>query len=188
MKEKIRDYFEKSIEVKKSFFNNNKDKIEKAVEKLVSVLKKGNKILVFGNGGSAADSQHIAAELVSRFRKEKKAFPVLALTTNTSVLTAVANDYSFEDIFWKQLEAFLNPGDMVIAISTSGRSRNVIKAVEYSKRRGGFVIAFTGGDGGELVEISDMSFVVPANETSIIQEVHITLAHLFCLLIEENSL
>lgn len=186
MKDKIIDYFNKSIRVKNDFLKNHFEKIEQASDKLVSTFQKGNKVLIFGNGGSAADSQHFAAELVGRFRKDRQAFPVLALTTNTSTLTAVANDYSFEDVFVKQLEAFLKPGDVVIAISTSGHSKNVVKAAKFSKERQGFVISFTGGDGGELAKISDLVFIVPADETSIIQEVHIILIHLLCLLIEEE--
>lgn len=186
MKEQICDYFQRSIQAKKEFLEIHREKIGQAVEKLKAILKQEGKILVFGNGGSAADSQHIAAELVGRFRKERKPLPVLALTTNTSTLTALSNDYSFEQVFLKQLQAFLSPGDAVIAISTSGRSKNVINAVKYARAKQAFVISFTGGDGGELAKISDLSFIVPSSETSIVQEVHITLAHLLCLLIEEG--
>ncbi|MDP8234501.1 MAG: SIS domain-containing protein [Candidatus Saelkia tenebricola] len=186
MKEVINNYFQNSINVKKDFLKQHIDKIEQAAEKLISIFQSGGKMLVFGNGGSAADSQHIAAELVGRFRKERRALPVLALTTNTSILTAVANDYAYEDVFLKQIEAFLKPGDCVMAISTSGNSANVIKAVEFTKAMGGFVISLTGCEGGRIVSISDISFVVASDEVSIIQEVHITLAHLLCLLVEES--
>jgi len=186
MEKVINSYFEKSIAAKKEFLKQHTDKIKQAAEKLISVFEKGGKVLVFGNGGSASDSQHIAAEFVGRFRKERRALPVMALTVNTSTLTALANDYSYGDVFLKQIEAFLKPEDCVLAISTSGNSENVIKAVQSAKARGGFVISFTGGDGGRIVNISDISFVVPSNETSIIQETHITLAHLLCLLVEER--
>jgi len=186
MMDQIEDYFNRGIETKRKFLQGHKEKIKEAADKIVKALSSGNKVLIFGNGGSAADSQHMAAELVGRFRKERKPYPVLALTTNTSTLTALANDYSFEDVFAKQIEAFLKPGDIVIAISTSGESENVIKAVELAKEMGGYIISFTGKSGGRLLSLSDIGFLVPSDETSIIQEVHITLAHLLCLLVEEQ--
>lgn len=185
IKDTIRDYIQESCEVKEKLYSQCIDVIFAIVEKVLSVLKDGKKIIVFGNGGSASDSQHFAAELVGRFQKERKAFAVLALTTNTSTLTAVANDYSFQDVFRRQLEAFLSPGDLIIALSTSGNSPNVLDAVSYAKACGNFTIAFTGKDGGRLAQLADLSLRVPSCRTSIIQESHIAVIHLICLLVEQ---
>lgn len=187
MKELITSYIKESIQAKQDFFSRNVERIIEAVEIMAKCLiEEKRAVFVFGNGGSAADSQHFAAELVGRFRKNRPPLPVYALTTNTSTLTAVANDYSFVEIFKRQLEAFLHPRDVVVAISTSGLSPNVISAVSWAKKMGAFVISLTGKDGGKLKEISDVCLIVPSIYTSIIQEVHITCLHIFSYLIEER--
>lgn len=152
---------------------------------LADTLRAGNKVLFFGNGGSAADSQHIAAELVSRFRRERKALPAIALTTDTSILTAISNDYEFAGIFARQVEALGRKGDVAFGISTSGNSPNVLNAVNSSKEIGMNTVGFTGQDGGKLKDCVDFCFRVPSQSTPHIQEVHITAAHALCEVIEE---
>lgn len=149
------------------------------------MLREGRKILLFGNGGSAADSQHIAAELVSRFRRERAALPAIALTTDTSILTAISNDYGFEEVFARQVEALGQEGDVVLGISTSGNSPNVLNAVRKAAEIGMKTVGFTGQDGGKLKECVDVCFRVPSQSTPHIQEVHIAVAHALCEVIEE---
>lgn len=159
--------------------------IEKAGRIIWSRLKRGGKIILLGNGGSAADAQHIAAEMVGRFKHEHAPIPAVALTTNSSILTAVANDFSFEEIFNRQMMALLLPDDVVVAISTSGNSPNVIKAVEYARSWGAAVVALSGGDGGDLKQAADISIVVPAHTSDRVQEGHILIGHILCHIIEE---
>lgn len=158
--------------------------IEAAGELLVTILKRGGKILLCGNGGSAADSQHIAAELVVRYEKERRALAAIALTTDSSILTAHANDIGFETVFSRQVEAIGNEKDCLIAISTSGKSPNIIKAVEAAKNKGMAVIALTGCGGGVLSSLATISVIVPSNVTARIQEAHILIGHWWCGLIE----
>ena len=146
----------------------------------------GGKILICGNGGSAADSQHIAAEFVGRFETERIALPAIALTTDTSALTALANDYNFERIFSRQVEALANKGDCLIAISTSGNSPNVISAVMTARNRGCKIIGMTGANGKKLASLSDASILIPSERTARIQEAHITIAHIWCELIDKK--
>jgi len=159
--------------------------IDKIASAMISTLKKGGKIIVFGNGGSAADSQHMAAELVGRFRREKKPLPAMALTANTSLITAISNDYGYEYSFAKQIEAHGKKNDIVFAISTSGNAKNVIEAVLTAKKIKLKTIGFSGKDGGGLSKISDLSLIVPSNSTARIQESHIAIIHILCELIEE---
>lgn len=159
--------------------------IKKVADEIISSLKKGGKIIIFGNGGSAADSQHMAAELIGRFNKEKRPLPALALTTNTSILTAIGNDYGYEYSFSKQIEAFGKKGDIIFAISTSGNAKNVIEAVLMAKKTRLKTIGLSGKDGGRLSKIADLSVVVPSNNTARIQEAHITIIHIICELIEK---
>ncbi len=154
-----------------------------AIEK---TIKRGGKVLIFGNGGSAADSQHFAAELTGRFQKERAGLPAIALTTDTSSITALANDYSFDIIFKRQLEALAQPKDIVVAISTSGKAKNVIEAVKAAKKIGLNTIGLTGHSGSELSKITDISIVVPSNVTARIQEVHILIIHIICELVESS--
>ena len=177
---------EDSLELKKSFFERNAHRILEAGSILAKALRDGHKILAFGNGGSAADAQHFTAELVNHYRYDRPALPAIALTTDTSILTSVANDSAFGEVFRRQVEALGMRGDVVIAISTSGNSPNVLRAVEACTQRGIKVIGLAGREGGELASMADICLVVPHLETSRIQEVHAMLVHFFCQTIEEE--
>ncbi len=185
MKKKISDYIKNSILTVRNL-EGISDKIESAARLMVETFKNGNKLIIFGNGGSAADSQHIAAELVSRFRKERGTLPAIALSTNTSIITAVSNDYDFSDVFSRQVEALAGENDLILAISTSGNSSNVIKAARYAKEKNLKLIALTGSSGGELRKYADILINVPSSTTSHIQEGHLVVYHTLCHLIEEE--
>jgi D-sedoheptulose 7-phosphate isomerase len=159
-------------------------KIVKVVEVLTEVLNAGNKILLFGNGGSAADAQHLAAEFVNRFIIERPPLPAIALTTDTSIITSIGNDYGFEDIFSKQIRAIGQPGDVAWGITTSGVSPNVIKALETAQKMELITIGLTGKDGGEIAKIADYVLNVSSNSTPRIQEVHITVGHVICEMLD----
>lgn len=152
---------------------------------ITSALMNGNKLLVMGNGGSAADSQHFVAEIVGRFKMERKALPAIALSTDTSILTAIGNDYGFESIFSRQVEALAAPGDIVVGLSTSGNSPNVQKALNAARQRGCRTIGLLGKDGGSIKEVCDLALVVPSTDTPRIQEGHITIIHIVCDLVEK---
>ncbi|RKY41889.1 MAG: phosphoheptose isomerase [Candidatus Makaraimicrobium thalassicum] len=186
-RETVKSIFEESLRFKNRFFSDdvNVSAIAGAASALVECYRRGGKVIVFGNGGSAADSQHLAAELVVRFEKERKSFPCVALTTDTSVLTAASNDYGFNRSFSRQVEALAGPSDLVIAISTSGNSENVLEAVRVARAKKVPVIALTGRDGGKLVDESDISVVVKGENTARIQEVHVTVLHIICKLVED---
>lgn len=154
--------------------------------KLSAALKSGGKILICGNGGSAADAQHFAAELVGRFEKERPGLAAIALTTDTSSLTAIGNDYGFERLFSRQVEALARPGDVLMGISTSGHSKNVLLALQRAQKIGCLTVGLCGRDGGEIAENSDLAIVVPAERTARIQEVHLTVLHIICELIENE--
>ena len=181
----VNDSFINSIETKRAFLEMYKDRIVEVGLIMAQALLDGNKILFFGNGGSAADSQHLAAEIVGRYKKERKGLPSIALTTDTSILTAVGNDYGFDVIFERQIEALCMPGDVAIGISTSGNSPNVIKGLMKAQDLGATTIAFSGKQGGKVVDIAHYSFVVPSYDTARIQECHITLGHTLCEIIDE---
>ena len=149
-------------------------------------LKSGGRVLICGNGGSAADAQHIAAELSGRFKKERTALAGIALTVDTSALTAIGNDYGFEKVFSRQVEAYGREGDALIAISTSGNSKNVIEAIKSAKNLGLKIITLTGKDGGEMKNLGDINIVIPSNNTPRIQEMHIMVGHMICALIDEE--
>jgi D-sedoheptulose 7-phosphate isomerase len=151
-----------------------------------SALANGNKLLVMGNGGSAADSQHFVAEIVGRFKMERKALPAIALSTDTSILTAIGNDYGFESIFSRQVEALATAGDIVVGLSTSGNSPNVLKALNAARERGCRTIGLLGKDGGSINAVCDLSLVVPTTDTPRIQEGHITIIHIVCDLVEKK--
>ncbi|MDA8412578.1 MAG: D-sedoheptulose 7-phosphate isomerase [Desulfobacteraceae bacterium] len=153
---------------------------------IAAALGNGNKLLVMGNGGSAADSQHFVAEIVGRFKLERKALPAVALSTDTSILTAIGNDYGFEAIFSRQVEALAAPGDIVVGISTSGNSPNVLKALKVARERGCLTIGLLGKDGGSIRPACDLSLVVPTTDTPRIQEGHITIIHIVCDLVERT--
>lgn len=185
MKQKIIDVFKESIAVKEKFLEQNLESIVEVSVVIADTFSKGNKLMLFGNGGSASDASHIAAEFVNRFKMERPAFPAIALNTDMAVLTSIANDYDYNNIFERQLKAFAQTGDAVIAISTSGTSPNVIKAVEAAKNKGLKTIAFTGAKGDKLAALSDYVFAVPSDNTPRVQETHITLAHAICQMVEE---
>lgn len=186
MKDKIKDIIEESIGVKKDVIKSQLDAIEKATSAIISTLRVRGKVILFGNGGSAADSQHIAAELVGKFLKERKALPAIALTTNTSILTAIGNDYSYAQTFARQLDALAEKKDIAIGISTSGKAANVIEAIKLANRKDITTIALTGGDGGGLAKIAKISIIVPSKVTPRIQEAHITIGHIICQLVEDE--
>jgi D-sedoheptulose 7-phosphate isomerase len=155
-------------------------------ETMTTALKNGKKILIFGNGGSAADAQHVAAEFINRFKKERIPLPAIALTTDTSIITAISNDYSFNEIFSKQVQALCNSGDIVIGISTSGNSPNVINALQAAKVNGGITVSFIGGKRCKMSDISDITIAAKSADTPRIQEVHIFIFHLLCEMVEKN--
>lgn len=159
--------------------------LKKICQREIEALKSGNKILIAGNGGSAADAQHFAAELVGRFETERKGLPAIALTTDSSVLTSVGNDYSYDQIFSRQIEALAFPGDIFIGISTSGNSDNIVRAVEKAKKEGLFVIGLLGKDGGRLKDICDEALIVPSGKTARIQELHEMCIHIMCTFIDD---
>jgi D-sedoheptulose 7-phosphate isomerase len=160
--------------------------IADCAEMLISVLGDGCKILIMGNGGSAADAQHFAAEMVGRFLMERKALPAIALTTDTSILTAIGNDYGFDDVFKRQVEALANPGDVIIGISTSGNSLNIKRALEVGKNIGAKTIGLLGRDGGEIGPIVDLNLTIPSLETPRVQEAHLVVIHILCDLVEKG--
>ncbi len=177
---------EESILVKRSIADHMVNLIGEMAMLIIEAYKTGGKVILFGNGGSAADAQHIASELMGRFALERRPFPAVAITTNTSVLTAVANDYGYEDVFSRQVEALADEKDVIIAISTSGNSPSVIKAVNKAHERGAKTIGLTGGNGGKLAPLVDLALIVPSNSTPRIQEAHITIGHIVCELVEKE--
>ncbi len=185
MLERIVSAFRESAEVKLAFVELYREKIYEVGTIMATAIKDGNKILLFGNGGSAADAQHIAAEIVGRFKKERRGLPAIALTTDTSILTAVGNDYGFDTVFERQVEALCLPGDVVVGITTSGNSENVLRGLKKAHELGATTVAFTGRNGGKVVDVAHYSFVVPSYETPRIQECHITLGHVLCEIIDE---
>lgn len=185
MRDKIKDIILESIQVKEELLRTSIGQIIEITKITIGCLKNNGKVMLFGNGGSASDSQHIAAEFVGRFKKNRAALAAISLTTNTSVITSLSNDYSFDIIFAKQIEALGQKEDIVIGISTSGRAKNVILGIKQAKKMGLKTVAFTGGDGGELAKLADISLVVPSSVTARIQEAHITVGHIICELVEQ---
>ena len=183
--EEIRRQLEESARVKQGFSNELIGRIAQFAEKSAAALRAGGKIVFFGNGGSAADALHLAAELVVRLRKERPGLAALALTTNPSVLTAAGNDYGFERIFSRQIESLVTKQDILVALSTSGNSPNVVRGAEAGRARGAFLVAFTGETGGQLASKVDLLLNVPSNDAQRIQESHITIGHIACSLIEQ---
>jgi len=165
--------------------NSIRTEIEQVANRMIRCMKNGGKILWMGNGGSAAECQHLAAEIVGRFTRERRGWPSLALTTDTSILTAVANDYSFDEIFARQIEALCQPNDLVVGISTSGNSRNILCGFRKARTVGAFVVALTGGDGGASTEIADISVVVPSRVTARVQEAHALIGHIWCEFLDQ---
>lgn len=180
----IQKRFKESIEIKNRFLKENLSRITDAVKLFTHCFEAGNKLLFFGNGGSAADAQHLAAEFVNRYLMDRPPLPAIALTTDTSIITSVSNDFSFNEIFSKQIRALGKEGDVAIGISTSGTSPNILKAFEVSKEIGIKTVALTGNDGGALSKIAECALIVPSSSTPRIQEVHILIGHILCELVE----
>ena len=185
MKTIITDILEDSIGVKDKFIRDNIDLIIKGADIMSQCIASGHKILIFGNGGSAADAQHISAEFINRFQIERHPLPSIALTTDTSIITSIGNDYHFDEIFSKQIFALGQRGDIAMGISTSGNSPNVVKAMEIAKKKGLINIG-VGGCGGKIVDLSDIAYSVQSDVTARVQETHITLMHILCELVDRK--
>ncbi|HSM28466.1 MAG TPA: D-sedoheptulose 7-phosphate isomerase [Thioalkalivibrio sp.] len=181
----LSEVLRESARIKMRLADEQAGAILEAVEKVVRALAQGNTVFFFGNGGSAADSQHLAAEMVGRFTRERRPLPALALTTDTSILTSIGNDYGFEHIFLRQIQGLGRPGDVAIGLSTSGNSPNVLRAIEAAGAMGLVTIALTGDDGGKLQSQVDICLRVPSTDTARIQESHITIGHLICQGVDE---
>ncbi len=186
MKDAIIQTFEESARIKVKFVKDNADKIVEVVQLIAQAFREGKKVLLFGNGGSATDASHIAAEFVNRFVMERPPLPAIALNTDVAVLTSIGNDYDYSQIFSKQLAALGHEGDVVIGLSTSGNSANVIKAISVAKKNGMRSIVFTGGTGGKMATMADHTFIVQSKVTARIQETHITLGHAICQMVDEE--
>ena len=187
-REEIRRQLEESARVKQAFSDVLVERILQFAQKCAASLRAGGKVVFFGNGGSAADALHLAAELVVKLHDDRRGLAALALTTNPSVLTAAGNDYGFEQIFSRQIESLVSAQDVIVALSTSGNSSNVVRAVEAGRARGAFVVAFTGETGGALANKVDLLLNVPSRDSQRIQEAHITIGHIACALIEQLAL
>lgn len=160
--------------------------VQAIVDAMTRAFRNGNKVLWFGNGGSAADAQHLAAEFSGRFLRERKGYPSEALSVNTSAVTAIGNDFGYEYVFSRMVEALVKPGDVVVGITTSGTSKNVVNGLEAGKRGGAVTVAFTGNGGGTVAEVADLSLIGPDGYSAIVQEVHITMGHIICDLVEQE--
>ena len=186
MKDKILKAFEESIAVKEKFIDEkNIDKIIEVANAIANAFTEGKKLILFGNGGSSTDASHIAAEFINRFKKDRPGLPAIALNTDMAVITSIANDYDFSEVFAKQLKSLSEQGDIVIAISTSGNSPNILKAMDVARKKKLTTVAFTGLKGEKFAGKSTFAFVVPSDSTPRIQETHITLGHILCQMVEE---
>lgn len=188
MKTYIKNYIQKSVETKKLILENPEilSEIEKIASVIIEAYKNNKKVLIAGNGGSAGDAQHMAAELVSKFLFERPALSAIALTTNTSILTSVGNDYDHKLVFARQIQAHANKGDVFIAISTSGESKNILKAIEEAKNCEMTIIGLTGANASDMDKTCSYLIKVPSNETPIIQEAHLMIEHIICALVEKS--
>ena len=186
--EMIIDRINKNIEIKENILMDNDliKKIDLTSQTIIKAYKSSRKVILFGNGGSAADAQHLAAELVNKFYLERRSLPAVALTVNTSILTAIGNDYSFSQIFSKQIEGIGIEGDIAIGISTSGNSKNVVEGLRLAKGNNIFTIGFTGKSGGEIIDIVDICVNIPSDDTPRIQEAHILIGHIICEIVERE--
>jgi len=187
----MKDEIEKRIKEHQSVMRRMKkecvEQIEALAKAMIKTLKKGNKILVFGNGGSAADAQHLACEIVGSFQdKTRRGLPAIALTTNTSSLTSISNDFSYDVVFKRQIEALAQPGDLCLGISTSGNARNVYEALTYARERNLFTAALLGSGGGKAKDASDLALIIPSTSTPRIQEAHILIIHILCAIIDKT--
>ena len=186
MQKIIKDEIQASIDTKKEILKSLVPKIEEAAVLILESLKNRGKVLICGNGGSAADSQHFAAELIGRYKKERNSIPAIALTCDTSILTSISNDYSFNKVFARQVEGLGNKGDILVGISTSGESKNVMEAMTTARSRGLKTIGLLGCGDGLIAEACDLSITIPSNDTPRIQESHILIIHILCSIIEEE--
>ena len=182
---KISKEIEAHREVTQQVLKEMLPQIEQAAAMIIETLRRGNKILLCGNGGSAADAQHIAAELTGRYKRERKGLPAIALTTDTSALTAISNDYGYEMVFARQVEALSNPDDLLVAISTSGNSSNIIAALHTAKAHGCQTLGLSGKEGGEMNTLCDINLVIPSHDTPRIQEMHMLIGHILCQLVDD---
>lgn len=185
MKEKILKEFEESIAVKNHFLEGHIDTIIEVSKAIAHTFVEGNKLILFGNGGSATDASHVAAEFINRFKRERPGLPAIALNTDMAVITSIANDYDYSDVFARQLKSLASDGDMAIALSTSGHSPNVLKALDAARKKKLKTVLLTGLKGKKLAGKTTYAFVVPSENTPRIQETHITLCHTLCLMVEE---
>ena len=186
----INEQIIKTITESSNLILNSRDlseKIEESINEIIKCFKTGNKIIIFGNGGSAADAQHIVAEFIGRFQKERKSLPAISLTTDSSIITSLSNDYSYEIVFSRQCESLVSKGDVVIGISTSGNSKNVEEGIKTAKSMGAVTIGLLGGDGGIINNVVDIPIVVKSTNTARIQEVHRVIYHIICGIVEEES-
>jgi D-sedoheptulose 7-phosphate isomerase len=188
MKDQAIEAFDESASVKQQFVRAHADRIEQVVKLIATAFREGRKVLLFGNGGSATDAAHIAAEFVGRYHRDRAPLPAIALATDIAAITCIANDYGYDELFARQIRAHGQKGDVAIAISTSGNSPNVLEGVEAARAIGLTTIAWTGGSGGKLAGMVDHPFIVPSKVTARIQESHITLGHVLCELIEDQLL
>lgn len=172
--------------VLKRYLQRDHKSISKVAKAIVKCLKNGNKVLLFGNGGSAADAQHIAAELAGRFYMDRKPLAAIALTTNTSILTAIANDYGYDTVFTRQLQSLVKEGDVAVALSVGGNSPNVVLAIDQAKRARAVTVGITGEGGGKIGKMVDLLIAVPSKDTPRVQEAHITVGHIICYLVEKE--
>ena len=186
MKQTIKNEFLSHLEVINLTIDTMQEKLEQASLLVVETLKNGNKILLCGNGGSAADAQHIAAELVGRYKSDRRGLPAIALTTDTSILTSVGNDYGYEKIFDRQVEALANKGDLIIGISTSGNSKNIVNVLKLGRELDCKTLGFSGYKGGIMNVFCDINLIVPSNNTPRIQEMHILFGHIICQIVDDE--
>ena len=185
MKSEIEQLINNSAEIIKKT-SSLSGEIQKVINEIIRCLKNGNKVIIFGNGGSAADAQHIAAEFIGRFELERKSLAAIALTTDTSVITSLSNDYDYDVVFSRQCESLVSKGDVVIGISTSGNSKNVYEGIKTSKNKGALIITLLGNKGGKIKELSDISIIVDSSITSQIQEAHRVIYHIICKIVERQ--
>jgi len=186
MKERIVRIFDEHSRLQKEFLKHNTEMLAQVAEVLIQAFRKGRTAYFFGNGGSAADAQHLAAEFVNRFRLDRRALPALALNVDTSVLTSIANDFGYNRVFARQIEAFGRPDDVAVGLSTSGASANVIEGIRLARQQGLVTVGFSGGDGGALLRETDHCIVVPSKTTARIQEMHILAGHAICDIVEQD--
>ena len=184
LEHRAKEAFSQSLQLMARFMEEQTEKVTAAARMLAAAFQEGHKVLLFGNGGSAADAQHLAAEFVNRFQVERPPLAAIALTTDTSILTAIGNDYDFQDIFVKQIQALGRQGDVAWGISTSGSSPNVVKGLDIARHQGLHTLAVTGRDGGKMAPLADIALVVPSQETPRIQEVQLTIGHILCDLVD----